>query len=399
MLQLKAASLACGILASTIFASGIAQAQQQKLYVAIGYLEILQPLPPTLSNLDEIPEDEGLAGAELAIVDNNTTGKFLGQDYQLETVVVDEGGDGIEEAKTLLAKSGVLVLKASAAQIAAIAALQEAKEAILFNAMARDISLRDEACLANVFHTIPSRAMLADALSQFANKKKWANWVLIEGPLENDKAFARAIENSAEKFRVNLVAKKEWRFDADMRRNAAQEVPLFTQDFPDHDMLIIADEANDFARYAMYNTWLPRPVAGSEGIIASAWSASVEQHGAAQLQSRFQELAERDMRPVDYAAWAAIRSIGEAVTRTQSTDNQDLRAYMLSENFQLAGFKGRPLTYRNWNGQMRQPIPLTHPGAVVALTPLEGFLHQFNELDTLGIDQPESNCENYGVIE
>jgi len=184
-----------------------------------------------------------------------------------------------------------------------------------------------------------------------------------------------------------------------MRRSAAQEVPLFTQDFPNHDMLVIADEANDFARYAMYNTWLPRPLAGSEGITPKAWSASIEQHGAAQLQSRFNKLAERGMRPVDYAAWAAIRSVGEAVTRTKSDKVGDLRAYMLSDKFQLAGFKGRPLTYRDWNGQLRQPIPLVHPGAVIALAPFDGFLHQFNALDTLGIDRPESKCENYGVVE
>lgn len=374
-------------------------AQQEKLDIQIGYLEIRQPLPPTLSNLDAIPDNRGAAGVELGIKDNNTTGKFLGQNYLLETTIVDEGNSGLEEAKLLLNQSGILIVNASADQLAAISSLPEAKDAIIFNVAAREQTLRGAACLPNVFHTIPSRAMLADAISQFAIKKRWNNWVMIEGPLDNDKAFAAAVEKSAEKFRINLAAKKEWRFDADMRRNAAQEVPLFTQDFPDHDMLIIADEANDFARYAMYNTWLARPVAGAEGIKPSAWNASVEQHGAAQLQSRFMKLAMRNMRSIDYAAWAAARSIGEAVTRTKSGDISKLRAYMLSDEFQLAGFKGRPLTYRDWNGQLRQPIPLAHPGAVIALTPLEDFLHQFNELDTLGVDRPESQCENYGVIE
>ncbi|MDJ0614547.1 MAG: ABC transporter substrate-binding protein [Rhizobiaceae bacterium] len=373
-----------------------AAAQQKKLDIPIAYLEIRQPLPPTLSNLDEIPEDVGLQGAELAIKDNNTTGKFLGQTYSLEPVVLEEGSAGLDEARKLLEASSVLLVNANASQLQDIAQLPEAENAILFNVASRDVSLRDDACLINVFHTIPSRAMLADAISQFAVKKRWADWVLIEGALEGDKAFAAAIEKSAKKFRINLSEKKEWVFDADMRRNAAQEVPLFTQDFPDHDVLIIADEANDFARYVLYNTWLPRPIAGSEGIVPSAWSASVEQHGAAQLQSRFEELAGRKMRSIDYAAWAAIRSIGEAVTRTQSDQTGQLRDYMLSDKFQLAGFKGRPLTFRNWNGQLRQPIPLTHPGAVVALAPLDGFLHQFNELDTLGIDQPESQCEKFG---
>ena len=99
---------------------------------------------------------------------------------------------------------------------------------------------------------------------------------------------------------------------------------------------------------------------------------------------------------IDYAAWAAVRSIGEAVTRTNSGDMGKVREYMLSEKFQLAGFKGRKLTFRGWNGQLRQPIPLTHPRSVVALAPLEGFLHQRNELDTLGLDEPESRCAAFG---
>ena len=98
------------------------------------------------------------------------------------------------------------------------------------------------------------------------------------------------------------------------------------------------------------------------------------------------------MRPRDYAAWAAMRTIGEAVTRTNAADAATLRAYILGPDFELAGFKGRPLTYRGWNGQLRQPIALVHPRALVAQPPLEGFLHRVNELDSLGLDEPESEC-------
>jgi ABC transporter substrate binding protein (PQQ-dependent alcohol dehydrogenase system) len=133
-------------------------------------------------------------------------------------------------------------------------------------------------------------------------------------------------------------------------------------------------------------------VAGSEGLRAVTWHRVVEQWGAAQLQSRFTKLADRPMLDRDYAAWAAVRAIGEAVTRTGAADAGTLRSFMLSDAFELAGFKGSPLTFRTWNGQLRQPIPLVHERALVAQAPLEGFLHQRNELDTLGLDQPESGC-------
>lgn len=367
-----------------------------KIDITIGYLERIVPSPPVLSNLEPIPEDEGLAGATLAIRDNATTGKFLGHNYTLQTQVVSENGDIVAVAKELLSTIKLVILNAPKADLLTIADLPEARDAILFNAAEPGTSLRDEACRTNLLHTLPSRAMLADALLQFAVKKKWSKLVLIEGSRPGDTAFAEALADSAAKFSVDIAARKTWAFDADMRRSAASELPLFTQDFPDHDLLLVADAADDFARYIPYHTWIPRPVAGSEGLVPSAWSANVEQHGAAQLQSRFRESAGRAMRPIDYAAWTAIRSIGETVTRTASAKPSKLRAYLLGSDFELGAFKGRKLTYRSWNGQLRQPIVLSHPRAVVALAPLEGFLHQRNELDTLGLDKPESKCEAFG---
>ena len=101
------------------------------------------------------------------------------------------------------------------------------------------------------------------------------------------------------------------------------------------------------------------------------------------------------MNALDYTAWAAVRSVGEAVTRTGAADPATLRTYMLGQTFTLDGFKGRKLSFRDWNGQLRQPIPLVHPRAVAAVPPLEGFLHQRSELDTLGFDAPESPCRAF----
>ena len=360
--------------------------------ITIGYLEQIVPHPPTLSNLEGRPNDEGLAGAKVGLADNATTGKFLNHSYILKTAIVEEGGDFLGAARELLLESDYVLINAPANDVSKVVELSEAKTKLLFNVGAADQSLRNETCSSNLLHTLPSRNMLADALAQFSQKKRWTKWVVIHGVHAGDIAFLAALENAVKKFNIDLVAKKEWAFDADMRRNASQEVPLFTQDIPNYDLMVIADELGDFGRYVMYNTWIPRPVGGSEGIVPSGWSAAVEQHGAAQLQSRFKKANTRDMRSVDYAAWAAVRAVGEAVTRTNTADVATNRKYMMSENFQLAGFKGRPLTFRNWNGQMRQPIPLSHSRAVVASAPLDGFLHQRNELDTLGLDKSESTC-------
>ncbi|MDF1872891.1 MAG: ABC transporter substrate-binding protein [Vannielia sp.] len=369
-------------------------AMADDLSVTATWLHVDLPPAPTLSNLDPVPEDLGRAGAELAIKDNQTTGSFLGHSYELQTISAPPE-EALEAAKAALQGATFLVTDARAPLLQAIADMPEAEGALIFNVADPAMALRGEGCRANLFHTGISRAMWADALAQFLVQRRWSKAALIAGPRENDRALATAIERSLTKFGLKPPARKDWQVDTDLRRSASAEVPLFTQGLGDYDLLILADEANDYARYIAYNTVLPRPVGGAEGLRPVGWDRVVEQWGAAQLQSRFGDLAGRDMQNEDYAAWAALRAVGEAVTRVNSDDPAALRAFMLSDAFELAGFKGRPLSFRRWNGQLRQPVPLVHGGAVVAQAPLEGFLHQRNELDTLGLDKPESACAAY----
>lgn len=383
---------ALAVVAAVLLCSNV----RSEVTIDIGYLRVDVPLPPVLSNLDPVPEDIGIAGASTALGENNTTGRFLGQKYYLIDSRVPVDGDVLGAAQKMLAQTPFMVLDAPAEVLTAIADLPEAGGALLFNTASGDIDLRSGDCRANLLHTLPSDAMRTDALAQFFVNKRWSDLVMIAGTHASDTAYADALRRSLTKFGLRLKAEKTWAFDADMRRNAAQEVPLFTQDFGDYDALLIADEVHDFGRYVLYNTWQARPVAGSEGLSAVTWSPVIEQWGAAQLQSRFEETAGRSMQSQDYAAWAAVRAIGEAVTRTNSSDPRVLRDYLLSDKFELAGFKGRPMTFRTWNGQLRQPIAIAHPRALVAQAPLDGFLHQSNELDSLGLDRPESTCEAFG---
>lgn len=360
--------------------------------VPIAYLEQEIERPPVLTNLDPIPDDLGLRGAELGLADNATTGSFMGHNYALTQTVVPLGDDWLDAARAVLAEHRILVVNAPAASLLALADLPEAEGALIFNASAEQTALRGTDCRANVLHTMPSHAMRADALMQFLVSKRWTDLVMISGQRPDDMHFAEALRQSATKFGARIRAEREWDMSSDMRRNIGQEFPLFTQDFPSHHVMLVADEAGDFGPYLEFNAWEPRPVAGSAGARPDAWSDRVEAFGAAQLQLRFKRLADRPMGAVDYAAWAAVRSVGEAVTRTNGNDAAELRAYILGDDFELAAFKGAAITYRDWNGQMRQPIPVSTRTALVAMTPMPGFLHQSSTLDTLGSDRPETAC-------
>ena len=372
-------------------------AQAAEIAVPIVYLEQQVEQPPTLSNLDSLPDDLGLAGAELGIKDNKTTGAFLGHKYSLESIVVEPGGDLSAAVKRAASMSKLIVVNAPADVMLRIADMVETKNALLFNAASQVDDLRNTDCRANVLHTMPSHAMRADALAQFLKKKRWTKLALITGSKPSDMAFGNAIRRSGTKFQLKIVDDRTWEYNADIRRNAAQEVPLYTQKLAEHDVLVVADEVHDFGRYFKYNTWEPKLIAGSEGLAPMTWSPVVEQWGAVQLQNRFKKSAERGMLSVDYGAWAAVRTVGEAVTRAKTADADALRAFILSDKFKLGGHKGRPMNYRAWNGQLRQTIPLVHPRAVVAMAPLEGYLHQRTELDTLGLDKPESACKAFAA--
>lgn len=376
---------------ATLFCSSTAFAAENT-EVNIAYLEFVPPKPPLLSNILPPPEDAGLRGSELAIKDSNTTGRFLKQHYQLETRVSDSQSELLQQATQLQARGiSLFVSNMPADQLKALSA-RLGDQALIFNAGSASDQLRSNSCLNNVLHTLPSRSMLTDALGQWLIAKRLNKWFLISGDKPADKAYSAALKRSAKRFGGKIVEEKQWSFDTDLRRTAQKELPLFTQG-KDYDVVLVADELGDFGEYVQFNTWLPRPVAGTQGLTPVAWHRVVEQWGAAQLQSRFDKLTGRWMTNKDYAAWAAVRSIAEAVTRTKSNDMNTLRNYILSDQFELAAFKGRKLNYRPWNGQLRQPIPLVHPRALVSQSPQEGFLHPKTELDTLGYDAPESQCQ------
>jgi len=367
--------------------------------VRIGWLSqaVKRTLP--LTYLDQPPEDEGVQGARLGIADDNTTGHFTGQSFELVESLAPEDGDVAAAFRDLAAKGVHLVVTdLSAPELLAVAGLPEAATATIFNTAAAEDRLRGEDCRANILHLLPSRAMLADALVQYMVVKNWNSLFLVVGQSNGDREFAADIRHAAKKFGARITLEKPWTFVSGARRTDTghfaiqDEVARFTQGVS-YDVLIAADEEDEFGDDLSYHTFDPRPVAGTQGLVPSAWARPHEQWGATQLQDRFLRQAKRWMTDRDYAAWMAVRAVGEAATRSQSTDPNTISAFLRSDRFELAAYKGARLSFRSWDGQLRQPILLADARALVSVSPPPGrFLHQFSELDTLGIDKPETKC-------
>ncbi len=368
--------------------------------IPIGYLkqEVKTLIP--LSRLHVEPEDYGIAGAELALQDNNTTGRFTKQHFTLDVERVPIGGDAVAALQQLLDSGRRFILvDAPADTLLALSDSVKGKDVLLFNVRAPDEELRQEQCRANVLHTAPDRDMLADALAQYLIWKKWQRWFVVKGPFPEDLAYLEAIRRAAKRFGGTIVEEREYKETPGARRTDTgeqliqQQMPAFTQGAPDYDVLIVADEKEVFGPYLPYRTSEPRPVAGTTGLTAMSWHPAHEQWGATQMQNRFQRYAKRFMWPVDYQAWIAVRAVGEGATRAHSGDERQVEAYIRSKDFDLAAFKGQKVTFRKWDGQLREPIIVTGPDLPVSISPQAGFLHKDAEVDTLGIDEPETKCK------
>jgi len=367
--------------------------------IGIGYLR-RGNVKPSLSLVEQPAADDGVAGARLAIDDNNTTGKFLNQRFTLEEVRLKEGDDAAHAAISLADKNlSFIIADLPAKALLTVADALRDRGVVLFNVGAIDDALREQDCRVNVIHVAPTRTMLADALAQYLVWKQWKRWLLVVGSHEQDRLFADALRRSASRFGAKIVQERVFEDTGGARRTDSgvtliqRQMPVFTQQAPAYDVLVAADESEVFAAYLPYRTWDPRPVAGSAGLVPKSWDAAQDQWGAVQMQNRFLKLNSRHMTALDMQAWTAARMIGEAASRVNSGDPKKVLDFLKGADFSVAAFKVQRLTLRPWNLQLRQPILLADGRMVVSVSPQEGFLHQFSELDTLGVDQPETKCK------
>src|SRR6266436_1661479 len=289
------------LLLAGIFLFGWTSASTDAAEINIGYLRRIDP-KSTLSLIQTPADNDGIAGARLAIDDNNTTGRFLNQQFSLEDVRLAGGANAVAATIALVERGVSLVIAdLPADELLKAADAGSPRSLLFFNVGASDDRLREEDCRANVIHTAPTRSMLADALAQYLVWKQWRRWLLVVGSHA-------------------------------------------------------ADESEVFASYLPYRTWDPRPVAGSAGLVPTSWDGSHDQWGAVQLQDRFMKQFSRRMTALDMQAWTAVRMIGDSASRTRSTNPKAMLDFLKGPDFALAAFKGQRLTLRDWNLQLRQPV-------------------------------------------
>jgi len=385
------------ILASLVLALALpAQASPLGKEIAIGYLQIAND-----SRYDDregpaettITPPRPVAGAEMAIDEINLNAQTSGRVFKLAKEEAANQGQLASKLDALVGQGVHWVLvDAPDEAMAALAKAARGKDRLLFNISAPGDALRGAACQSDLVNVIPSRAMLADALAQLLVARKWPEVLVLQGSLPDDKAMAAAFAHAAKRFGLKISAVRDFVVSNDPREREKDNVRLLTAE-ASYDVVFVADADGIFARAVPYATIRPRPVIGATGLVPTAWSWSWDRFGAPQVSHRFAKRAERTMEAADWAAWVAVRALADAIRESKADTTEGVDRYLLGPAMNVDGAKGPPLSFRAWDHQLRQPILLVTPDAVIADTPMPGFLHQTNVLDTLGYDQPETECK------
>ena len=332
-------------------------------------------------------------GARLSIKSNRVLARAIGIEFSLEERILDADDKLSMVLDEEIAEPGRIVLAdLDRDEMQAVIEHTKARDdVIVFNIRHRGTELRQHKCAPQLFHTIPSHAMLADALAQFLVAKRWRRVLRLVGEQPADSSLADAFAASSSKFGVRIVASKPFVLSNDPRQRAKNNLVLLSSDST-YDAVFLADSLGEFGRLVPYGIAAPRPIVGSEGLSAVTWHWTLERYGAPQLNQRFYRQIKRRMSSLDWAAWVAVRSVVEAARQTKTASVKPIRQRLIDKAFQLDLYKGFPGSYRPWSRQLRQPIPLATHNAVIGLAPIDGFEHRLNVLDTLGVDAEESTC-------
>ncbi len=340
------------------------------------------------------PTGRPLIAAQIALDELKDNLQDAGNQLKLNALEWD--GKNIAElvAEINKRKAQVLLLDLpKEQQIALMDAFADIKTTpIVFNVSEGSDVLRGASCHPNWLHTLPSERMLADAMAQWLAARNWRDMILLVGPEPQDRALREVWMASIKRYGLKVKAERKFVLSGDPRQREASNPKLLTAE-PAHDVVMVLDAVGEFAKALPYNTALPRPVVGSGGLVPLAWHPSWERYGAPQLSHRFQKLSNKQMASQDWAAWMAVKSFATALDEDPEANLAQLLQTLRSGKTTLDGFKGIALSFRPWDGQLRQGIFLAHGNAVAGMAPVEGVLQPKDLLDTLGADEPENQCK------
>jgi len=319
-------------------------------------------------------DDAGMAsyaimGAQLGAEEADITAGMFGTKVEL---IIE---DGVTPANML-----ALVRKLSAPEhltaiiaalddptTASLSAFTQQERLVCLNTTARGGDLRGEKCHRSTFHVEPDLAMYTYAMGQWLmqnNRKRWYSIV-------SEAGFGAEVYHRSRRF-------LQQQGGADLGRSVITSGQSDYQDVLAHlggveaEAVVVAitgDELRHFLeqyRISGLKTLLAgipldmialwqASLESLQGVWVTSWYHGLERFSARELNRRFYRRFEKPAEGFAWTNWAAVKLVMEGVLRSASTDASALVSYLESAP-PFDGHKGRSLTFRDWNHQLRQPL-------------------------------------------
>jgi len=334
------------------------------------------------------PASEAL---QIALNDARFELDAAGAKIELATVSVADAA-AARSAAAAAEKAGAAAILADIPAAWLLAAADAAPKLPLLNISDTSDALRQSDCRRNLFHIALSERMRADALAQTLTARKWTSVLLLTGPSQEDQQRSAVAQASIKRYGLKLAGSKPFKLSADPReRDLANPLLLTSSASGSYDAVWVVDSDGEFAQSLPYRTAQPRPVVGDGGLVPLGWSDRFERYGAPQVSRRMVKNAKRPMTAQDWAAWMAGKAVVAAAVAAPKGPNAAFATALA--NAEIDGSKGVSMSFRPWDGQLRQPVLLGDGQSVISMAPIDGLLHPKNNLDTLGADAPEKLCK------
>lgn len=287
-----------------------------------------------------------------------------------------------------------------------------------------DDRLRNDLCAPTSFHIEASAAMYLDALAGWYVRSGFRNWFVVVGDSSEAPQQLERLQWSLNErhFGARIAGRTSYssgdRIDpmvAAIRRANADLVVLLLSAA---DQLLVLEQLEAAGIRALV-AGFPYPEAQTRAFMLAsrsaapqlgsdhrilAWEPTLDAYGAREFNARFMAMFGVPMEPTAWATYQAVKVVFEAATLGGSATPLDVATFISSPRGVFDVWKGIGVSFRAWDGQLRQSLYLSKISPTrdepFSLALLVGELPAIympgtdpvERLDQLGDPQSRSSC-------
>jgi ABC-type branched-subunit amino acid transport system substrate-binding protein len=250
---------------------------------------------------------------------------------------------------------------------ASLSALAQQERVLCLNTTARGGELRGEKCYRSTFHVEPDHAMYTQAMGQWLVQNNHKRWYYVV----SEAGFGQEVYHRSRRFLQHQGG-------ADLGRSVITPGQSDYQGVLAHlggveaEAVVVALKGEELRHFLeQYTASGLKPLLAGipldmialwqaslesmQGVWVASWYHGLERFSARELNRRFYRRFEKPAEGFAWTNWAAVKLVMEGVLRSGSTEAAALVSYLEGAP-PFDGHKGRSLTFREWNHQLRQPL-------------------------------------------